>query len=142
MLTVIDVEGIKLVVPEILKRNWPKIPLADFPRFCGAGDGLGEKIVPDYIYKVSVKHCCFIHDITHSILPKTERMFHLSNLLLLINIISTIAHAGGWLMSLRFRRALKYYFAVESDIGYNCFKTSTMDEFYNKMKKVGIEHVK
>jgi hypothetical protein len=72
-----DFDGIQLSIPEKLLPIFPSnYTYKTFPdNFCGAGDGIGEKLVPDYIFgptrflkfiglNVSIKlsPACWIHD--------------------------------------------------------------------------------
>lgn len=53
--TVITYGGAQIEIPEFLKDYWPlDQPLEEWPSFCGAGEGLGDKIVPEHICGVCV----------------------------------------------------------------------------------------
>ena len=147
------VEEIPLLMPEILAKNWPdQVLLSEFPSYCGAGEGLQEKAIPETFYGQSQSHNCFIHDITHTIFKPTRNSFHLSNMMLLQNCLSTIRVKSNPLMKyLRERRALKYYDGVETEIGFRCFLNreggnvgqSDYDplndpSFIAKLRKVGV----
>lgn len=147
------ISGIRLLMPRVLSELLPCINIDDFPNFCGAGDGIGEALVPDTFYGLSMRHCCFIHDITHTIYPPTKTFWHKSNELLLINCLRTIRVKSGNRLTrfLRERRALTYFNAVESGIGLRCFMRRRPDgpgvegydpvkdpEFKAKLLKVGV----
>jgi len=70
-------DKILLLAPEKIAEQFPKSYTYDsFPdSYCGAGNGLGEKLVPDYIfgflrplryfgldYSIKVSPACYIHD--------------------------------------------------------------------------------
>lgn len=153
-LTIKQVEGIPLLMPEILALNWPDhLPLSDFPNFCGAGEGLQEWIIPETFYFQSQRHNCFIHDVTHTIFPPTRAGFYMSNQILLSNCLSTIRVKSNWFLKYpRERRALKYYDGVETNLGFQAFINrpggnhgqkgySPLEDpsFMNLLKKVGVK---
>lgn len=148
-----DVEGVVLSMPKILANIWPRLSIHDFPDFCGAGEGFGEKIVPETFYGMSVRHNCFIHDITHTILPPTVEYWHISNELMLVNCLRTIRafSTSKVLRYLRERRAVLYFDGVESKTGLKCYLNREDGNYgqkgYNpfndptfiaKLKKVGV----
>jgi hypothetical protein len=68
----IDFEGATLDIHPLLANAWPKdLPSYEWPTFCGAGSGIGDKIVPETICDVSVSCCCADHDIRWSIADDT-----------------------------------------------------------------------
>jgi len=89
---------------------------------CGWGKGLGDALVPDTMYGMSVKVCCIIHDMDwraaqalHDIHRANERF--LVNLIALINGKSKSAA----LRVLRRYRATTYYTAVQ-EVGARFFR--------------------
>lgn len=102
---------------------------------CGAGEGLGEKLVPDNILGLWVRPACSIHDFmqeigeTHEDFKESNRVFH-------NNLYRIIDNKGGWLKRPRYVVATGYYLAVSSPIGSliywkNKNKKETMGRFYN-----------
>lgn len=62
----IDYHGRQFMCPEWLTHLLPdedELPLGAWPTFCGAGDGVGDKIVRDKICGVIISPVCFVHDI-------------------------------------------------------------------------------
>jgi len=86
--------GADLSVPEFLVDLWPyDMPLNKFPTFCGAGDGLGDSIVPDKVRGVILTPACFVHDIDWA-LSSSRSVYHfvMSNVYFLFNN-RAMAHA-------------------------------------------------
>jgi len=118
-----EVEGLSLIMPRVLKENWSNLPLEDYPNFCGAGHGWGERTVPDTNYGMSMRHNCLIHDVCFCVLPPTEEYWHISNEMLHINNLRTIRIKSGNFIIRRLRenRATTYFDFVESPIGLKCY---------------------
>lgn len=143
-----EVEGVHFAVPNFLINRWPtRLALNEFPRFCGAGDSFSERIVPDKNWGLNISSACFIHDLTHLLFPKTPFYFHMSNMLLLVNVLHLVRVKTRLklIRILREHRALNYYIGVETDIGYGCFQEYNMSgsakqaELKRLMMKVGVE---
>lgn len=101
----------KLFAPETFWR----IPPAERERLykgCGPGN-LGDKLVPDTMWGLSVKQACRIHDHCYEV-GETEEDRQEADDVLLNNCLRLITAAGGppLLMRLRRRRAWTYYCAV------------------------------
>lgn len=83
---------------------------------CGAGNGIGEKLVPETIWGLKITPACQIHDQmyakgkTQSDKEEADRVF-LNNLLRIID-----GNSNKVMRWLRSRRAYKYYEAVR-DLG-------------------------
>jgi hypothetical protein len=95
----------------------------DYEDCCGAGEGLGERIVPDTIWGLKISLACFVHDDMFERGEKTWAHFHQSNSIFLKNIINII-HAyskSRILKHLRLYRAVSYYNAVDR-FGKRSFK--------------------
>ena len=64
----IEYSGAKLNIHPLLALVWPyDFPYQKWPTFCGAGSGLGDRIIPEYICKVRVSCVCGDHDIRWSV---------------------------------------------------------------------------
>ena len=88
---VINYASAKLEIPTFLTDLWPHaLHPADWPTFCGAGDGLGDRIVPDHICSVSVSPCCFEHDISWALAENSFAAFMKANLRLWLNLRSLV----------------------------------------------------
>lgn len=94
MITVnITHDGISLQVPTFIVANdlWPhQLPWPSWPSFCGAGEGLGDYIVPDHIFSLNISPICFIHDCEYAVNNKNWLAFYSANLRLRNNIKSAV----------------------------------------------------
>ena len=94
MITVnIEHDGITLMVPTFIKDNdlWPyQLPLQSWPSFCGAGEGLGDYIVPDHICGINISPACFIHDCEYAVNDHNWMAFYSANDRLRKNIKSIV----------------------------------------------------
>jgi len=127
--TTIRYLGATLVVPSFLVPLWPyQMPIEKWPTFCGAGDGFGDKIVPDHICGVNMAPACFTHDIEWAVTPNTLKAFMLANWHFLRNCLALIAASDlGWLNKQRARARCLGYFAAVSTVGAWCFKADAED---------------
>jgi hypothetical protein len=129
------VENLNLVMPKFMAINWPSLPLDEFPNFCGAGSGIGEILVPDTFYGLSMRHNCYIHDGCFTLLPPNKKNWHLANSIMLINNLTTIRERGNrFIKPFRNIRAMHYFEAVESNIGWRCFTDRTWINNYDPYK--------
>lgn len=117
---VILIENVPLVVPVGYKP--PAWLLKDFPRCCGAGDGVGSIVVPETMWGLNVSAACHIHDFSWEVAAASWSDFHQSNSMFLRNIISIIRHksANHIMRVLRNYRAVTYFNAVD-EIGSKVF---------------------
>ena len=94
MITVnIQHDGIPIQVPTFLVANdlWPyQLPLQKWPTYCGAGEGLGDYVVPDHIFGVSIAMACFIHDCEYAVNDRNWLSFCAANDRLRRNIKSIV----------------------------------------------------
>lgn len=81
---------------------------------CGPGKGLGDKLVPETLWGLSVTPACEIHDFMYSFGAKTSIYKQLADRVFLSNMLVIIDRQTkfGFLKWLRRRRAFKYYEAV------------------------------
>lgn len=116
----INGHNVKLVAPSIIE--FPTSLVTDFPDACGAGSGIGQKIVPDTIWGIPVSPGCFIHDFQWLIAPPTWEAFHASNGMFHRNLNSLIKAQSGnsFMLHLRMYRAVTYFNAVDS-VGADIF---------------------
>jgi len=98
---------------------------------CGPG-GLGDFLIPDTIYGLSVKPACKIHDWMFTIY-NDEAGFRLSNQVFLDNMIriNNSTSKNVWLKWIRMRRILKYYRAVR-DFGRLFFYDAHIDLYQDQ----------
>lgn len=87
MTVTIDYLGAQLRVPDFLVDLWPhEMEWKQWPTFCGAGDGLGDWIVPDRVRGAILAPACFIHDVEWAIAgDRGVYAFLMANLHLTIN---------------------------------------------------------
>ena len=98
-------KNIFLEIPNVLRDKFPtKYTYKTFPdHFCGSGEGISEKIIPDYIfsytrylkwlgldYSIKMSPACWIHDKEWIIAAPTWDDFHASNDRLARNMSSII----------------------------------------------------
>lgn len=87
---------------------------------CGAGHGLGAKLVPETIYLLNISTACTIHDVEWALAESIEDL-ELANIRFLINLLKIINAESNFLTRMPRRyRATTYYNAVE-DIGKKSF---------------------
>jgi len=98
---------------------------------CGPG-GLGDFLIPDTIYGLSVKPACKIHDWMYTIY-NDEAGFKLANQVFLDNMIRINNKSTKWwlLKLIRMRRILKYYLAV-SNFGRLFFYDAHIDLYQDQ----------
>jgi len=117
-----------------------------FPdNFCGAGKGLGEKLVPDYIMKftkflkwigcdisLKISPACYIHDKDYEVSTPEWTEFYEANERLRDNIESIINYKikNEYIRSIYHYRATTYMNAVNI-VGRSVFWTLKASEGYN-----------
>jgi len=95
--------GIPLQITEPMAAIFPRKTYDSMPaNYCGAGRGLGEKLVPDYVFwytrwlpgwlDISIKLAiaCWIHDKDFELAPPTWDAFHKANSRVYANIKAII----------------------------------------------------
>lgn len=120
-----------LSAPAWIEKLWPSdFPSEKWPTFCGAGNGFGDKIVPDKIHNVSISPECFIHDIGWATSADTIREFLAENWWLAVNIGAQIlaSELSWWLKELAVLRAWVVYFMAVSTIGIFSFDPMHAEE--------------
>ncbi|HAR38590.1 MAG TPA: hypothetical protein DCS09_08505 [Porphyromonadaceae bacterium] len=82
----INCHGAMLIIPEWLRPLWPyQLPFNKWPSFCGAGDGIGDWLVPEKVHGVCISPACFIHDVDWALSPYSIREFLAANWRLFCN---------------------------------------------------------
>jgi len=124
--TTITYHGAKLTVPEWLAspKLWPyDLPLYRFPSFCGAGEGFGDRIVPEDIFGVCISPACFIHDVDWACSPDTIREFLAANFRFARNARSLILASSlpWWKKEIAVSRAYTFWLGAVTTIGALCF---------------------
>lgn len=124
----INFDGIFLQCPEEIFKVFPKdLDYDTFPDdFCGAGKGLGEKIVPDYIFgltrflpfgldiSIKISPACWIHDKDWQLSAPTVQAFTESNDRFHLNIEAIIRAKAknDWIKARAMYRPVTYMNAV------------------------------
>ena len=103
-------EKLKLYAP---KAYWetPENELKQITGGCGPG-GIGDWLVPDTMYGLSVFKACQIHDFMYA-MGETNDDKEEADRVFKNNLIRIIKHHGGILKSLRIIRAHTYYLSVK-----------------------------
>lgn len=118
----IEYAGAEIEIPKFLLRYWPhNLPLAKWPSFCGAGQGLGDTIVPDELCGVRIAAACFIHDIDWAISDSTDTWFLKSNARFFFNLRSLLianSRKSRWRIEWQ---SLMYLLGV-TVFGHKCFE--------------------
>lgn len=126
----IDYAGATIEVLDFVADRWPfELPSDKWPTFCGAGSGLGEKLVPDQIFGISVSHLCFDHDCGFCTGPDTQEAWHAHNKRLYRNLVATIIASDlpRKEMIMAVNECAAFFLAVESPFGYAAFSPSGED---------------
>jgi len=87
----IKVYGAVLDIPDFLEPFWPyDLELIDFPTFCGAGQGLGDKLIKDIRCEVNTAPACLVHDVEWTLCDKSYFDAIMSNVRLYKNTRSLL----------------------------------------------------
>ena len=109
----IKIEGVELVVMDYYRPPFTK--LKDYKNCCGAGEGLGEKLVPDKILGLSISVVCHIHDFDFENSPPKWSAFHAASFRFVRNIYAIIRAKSNWGMGLlRTMIASVYFYSVDT----------------------------
>jgi len=108
-------DGVPFVTPDPF--GFPFDHIGECPPCCGAGNGFGERIVPETFLLLRVSIVCYIHDECWEIAAPTWEDFHQSNAMLMTNALTLIRRATPILpfivTPLRVYRAATYYNFVD-----------------------------
>jgi hypothetical protein len=93
----------------------PYTCLGDFPRCCGAGDGVGDLLVPDQVLGVPITPACYFHDDDWYYAEPTWEAYHASNSRFHLNIRAILDTKSGnkLIAMLRVMVATIYFQAVD-----------------------------
>lgn len=109
-----------------------------YPTRCGAGEGIGDKIVPEIVGGKKCSHICDIHDFSWEIANDTLKDFITSNLIFLFNFAVYLFVEGnffqrGW----RVISGLAYVIAV-STFGYKHFKKLKLGQLLDEVRNENV----
>jgi len=130
--TMVTFDGVPLIVPNVGKGfEFPHPTFDGFPSRCGAGQGLGDAIVPEKILGLLISPACSIHDDDFGMAEPTWEAFHACNYRFLYNINSIIKYRSKSvvLKHLRMYRAVTYFNAVDT-LGAKCFWDLKREQSY------------
>jgi hypothetical protein len=117
-------DSVPLVAPVIngIPLEFPYKTFEEFTSYCGAGQGLGDIIVPERIFGLKISPACYIHDVSWEIADASWTEFHQTNSIFLNNILEIIRYkSSSWILEhIRNYRAITYYNAVNT-IGTKLF---------------------
>lgn len=147
----INCHGAVLLAPSFLVDLWPhELPLKDWPTFCGAGDGVGDKLVPDTMCfnnwfgghsTAYINPACFIHDITSAICDHTVEDFQFSNRLMLKNSISLVNSQLNFIHAWAARRRCVFYYRSVDVFGWFFFEPDGVDPYSNPTVKSKLQRL-
>lgn len=84
----------------------------------GADGSWLNPFIPKKIFGVDIRPASIPHDFAWSLISKSKRHFHISNLYLFYNITVLLREELYYTLPLAYAWAVNYYSAVESSIGY------------------------
>ena len=132
--TTVEFDGVILVVPVINGKPMEFIhkTFSGYPSKCGAGQGIGDLIVPETWFGLRASAICHIHDTDFEIAPPTWMAFHALNYRFIRNSLELIRvkSANAVTRTLRNYRATTYFNAVDS-IGADIFWNLKREQGYN-----------
>lgn len=129
--TIIRYVGCNIEVPEFLAPLWPyELPIDKWPTFCGAGDGWGDRAVPDSICGVRIACICYEHDISWAITDGSFSEFMKSNLRLYCNARSLVLPRVKWWQRWWAESKCFFYFSGTCVLGHKVFLHQVSDSKY------------
>lgn len=112
--------GIQYQVPEWFE--FLDKSIGEYPSFCGAGQGIGDKIVPEKIGGMRCSHICHVHDESWSECEPTKTAFIKTNMMFGYNLSVYLSTGDGfWATIWRLLKGAAYVAAV-STVGWKIFK--------------------
>lgn len=110
---IIYIEGVQLIVPTSYTTRYNT--LKSFPDCCGAGDGFGERVIPESILGLRISAACHIHDHDFEVSPPTWAGFHAASNRFVTNIYSIIRDKSNFGMGyFRVLGAATYFYMVDT----------------------------
>lgn len=116
----ITIDGVELVVRDGYEPKF--IHLDNFPSSCGAGDGIGNKLVPDKLLGLRVSASCDIHDDCFEHADATWAEFHQCSNMFIRNLIAIILSKSNFFMKFARMIVASFYFVAVDSIGSLIFK--------------------
>lgn len=111
---IVYLENVPLLVP--IGLFLPFTTIKGCPNCCGAGEGIGNILVPENTLGLRISPACFIHDYDFKFAEPTWEAFHAANSRFLHNLISIVqvTSESSVLRHLRLYRCVTYYNAVDT----------------------------
>lgn len=126
--------GASLEVQSWLKPLWPyDMQFDNWPSFCGAGEGIGDWLIPDGIDHADISPACFIHDMDFATLPRQWWPFQCANNRLYSNIVALVETqiVDKKKLSDAYSKARRYWIGV-SVFGWWHFSPESENPWQNK----------
>ena len=118
--TYIKFHGVQYEAPEgfeFIDRS-----IGEYPSFCGAGEGIGDKVVPEIIGGMRCSHICHIHDESWLKCEPTKAGFIKGNMMFGYNLAVYLSTGKGFFATAwRLIKGAAYVGAV-STFGWKIFK--------------------
>lgn len=97
--------------------------ISEYPSFCGAGKGIGDKIVDEFIGGRRCSHICHAHDDSWNVAEPSVVGFIVSNAMFAFNLFTYLMRPPGGVVK-QVWRAVKgsMYVLAVSTIGWRIFK--------------------
>ncbi|MBU1567728.1 MAG: hypothetical protein KJ630_19150 [Proteobacteria bacterium] len=113
--------GVTYLTPKTFEFAY--VTIDEYPSFCGAGEGIGDLIVPERIGGHSCSHICHCHDHSWAICKNTFVEFMVGNMMFLFNLITYLMRFGNpWKRGKNMLIGLGYAIVVSSPVGWKIFK--------------------
>jgi len=120
-ITIQEFHGVKYQTP--LGFDFLDKDIDDYPSFCGAGSGIGDKVVPEKIGGMPCSHICHVHDEWWEMCDPTWLAFLRGNMAFGYNLAVYLGTGKGskWDKAWRLIKGSVYVGAV-STVGWKIFK--------------------
>lgn len=136
-------QGISLRMPRWLADVWRfELPLKDFPSYCGAGNSIGEWLVPDTAHKVRLSPACLIHDIEQCLGRRSFTNFMKTNNNLLRNLRACVKAQLPKGERKKAYLHCYWYWGTCATVGWLNFYPSSTNPWQNEEIKIRIEKLK
>lgn len=113
-------DDVTFVVPSV-PIEFPHKDIKSFGTYCGPGDGVGDKLVPDVIpiFRVKLSPACWIHDLCFQLGDPTWSDFRLANSGMLTNAVACVYAQTNTYFTRRLctRIVQGYVYSVDCELG-------------------------
>jgi hypothetical protein len=141
--TTISYQGISLRLPHWLADEWRfELPLRDFPTYCGAGNTVGEWLVPDTAHKARLSPACLIHDIEQCIGKRSFTNFMNTNNNLLRNLRACVKAQLPKGDRKKAYMHCYWYWGTCATVGWLNFKPQALNHWLNAEVRSRVDRLK